>query len=139
MKYERMTKRDEHFGVIALCNSCEHRLNGTCTVDDDFGHSCIGAIKNRLAELEDKIENGTLIELPCKVGDTVYFETWLGGVNVGLKEHEVIGFNLCAVSKRKPNPVPTELPLRDFGKSVFLSKSEAEAKLRELKEKDDER
>ena len=26
----------------------------------------------RLQELEDKIENGTLIELPCKVGDTVY-------------------------------------------------------------------
>uniref|UniRef100_UPI004027A9BA hypothetical protein n=1 Tax=Eubacterium sp. TaxID=142586 RepID=UPI004027A9BA len=27
---------------------------------------------NRLAKLEDKLENGTLIELPCKVGDTVY-------------------------------------------------------------------
>lgn len=27
---------------------------------------------NRLAELEDKLENGTLIELPCKVGDKVY-------------------------------------------------------------------
>jgi hypothetical protein len=26
---------------------------------------------NRLRELEDKIEQGTLIELPCKVGDTV--------------------------------------------------------------------
>lgn len=26
-------------------------------------------IYNRLAELEDKIENGTLIDLPCKVGD----------------------------------------------------------------------
>lgn len=28
-------------------------------------------ILNRLAELEDKFENGTLVELPCKVGDTV--------------------------------------------------------------------
>lgn len=26
----------------------------------------------RLAELEDKIEDGTLVELPCKVGDKVY-------------------------------------------------------------------
>lgn len=26
----------------------------------------------RLAELEDKIENGTLIELPCKLGQVVY-------------------------------------------------------------------
>ncbi len=27
---------------------------------------------NRLAELEDKIENGTLVELPCKEGDILY-------------------------------------------------------------------
>lgn len=27
---------------------------------------------NKLAELEDKLENGTLIEIPCKAGDTVY-------------------------------------------------------------------
>lgn len=27
-------------------------------------------IYNRLYELEDGIENGTLVELPCKVGDT---------------------------------------------------------------------
>lgn len=27
---------------------------------------------NRLAELEDKIESGTLIELPCKKGDDVF-------------------------------------------------------------------
>ena len=31
-------------------------------------------ILNRLAELEDKIELGTLIELPCKVGDKVYID-----------------------------------------------------------------
>ena len=29
-------------------------------------------IYKRLYELEDKIENDTLVELPCKVGDTVY-------------------------------------------------------------------
>ena len=29
-------------------------------------------IYNRLYELENAIENGTLIELPCKVGDTVW-------------------------------------------------------------------
>lgn len=27
---------------------------------------------NRLAKLEDKIENGTLVELPCKEGDILY-------------------------------------------------------------------
>lgn len=30
------------------------------------------AIIDRLAELEDKIESGKLVEMPCEVGDTVY-------------------------------------------------------------------
>ena len=29
-------------------------------------------VLHRLAELEDKLENGTLIELPCAVGDMIY-------------------------------------------------------------------
>ena len=29
-------------------------------------------VVNRLAKLEDKIERGRLVELPCNVGDTVY-------------------------------------------------------------------
>lgn len=29
-------------------------------------------VYKRLAELENKIENGLLIELPCKIGDTIY-------------------------------------------------------------------
>ena len=37
---------------------------------DELGYSYI---YQRLAELENKIEQGTLIELPCKVGDTVYW------------------------------------------------------------------
>ena len=32
------------------------------------GYSTFDCLR-RLAELEDKIENGTLVELPCKVGD----------------------------------------------------------------------
>ena len=42
---------------------------------DEQGINCVrglawdGEILHRLAELEDKIENGTLVELPCKVGD----------------------------------------------------------------------
>ena len=34
----------------------------------------------KLCEFEEKIENGTLIELPCKVGDTVYViePLWFG-------------------------------------------------------------
>ena len=36
----------------------------------------IQGLINCLAELEDKIENGTLVELPCKEDDIVYFVNW---------------------------------------------------------------
>ena len=113
-------------------------------IDEEGNYWAVGNMKNytgavkgiaidKLAELEDEMENGTLIKLPCKVGDKVYFNTWVGGVNVGIQEHQVIGFNLSVISKRKQSVVSTELPISDFGKTVFLTKEEAEAKLKELK------
>ena len=50
----------KYFGKPNGCN----QPNGTCDSYDRFLETY-----NRLAELEDKIENGTLVELPCKVGD----------------------------------------------------------------------
>lgn len=50
----------KYFGEPCGCN----RPNGTCGNYDRFLETY-----NRLAELEDKIEAGTLIEIPCKVGD----------------------------------------------------------------------
>ena len=67
MKYERLTKRELDY-VFDNCCSCEYYSNPNgCTE-----HCCYEVMKNRLAELEDKIEQGKLIELPCKVGDKVY-------------------------------------------------------------------
>ena len=50
----------QYFGEPCGCN----RPNGTCDSYDRFLETY-----NRLSELEDKIEAGTLIEIPCKVGD----------------------------------------------------------------------
>lgn len=36
----------------------------------EYGYS---HIYKRLYDLEDKIMNGTLVELPCKIGDTIYY------------------------------------------------------------------
>jgi hypothetical protein len=60
-EYKRLTKQ-----VFDKVQGCEDKMtmHGQSLYD----------LYNRLAELEDKIENGTLIELPCKVGDTVYEE-----------------------------------------------------------------
>lgn len=40
--------------------------------DNDFMDSGIADSMNRLLELEDKLEDGRMIELPCKVYDTVF-------------------------------------------------------------------
>ena len=86
---------------------------------------------NRLWELENKIENGTLIELPCKVGDKV-FQTDGARIYQGeiqeityTKEHTIFVADTVCFDERA------------IGESVFLSESEAEAKLRELEGKED--
>lgn len=83
----------------------------------------------RLAELEDKIENRTLVDLPCKVGDTVY--TIEGGI---IEEYEVLGVlvqfeELFFKILRKRDCL-----CKFWGsRSVFHTKAKAEAKLKELK------
>lgn len=58
----RLTAKNEKGDCI--CIDCINGGDcGYCSKMDD--------ILQKLCELEDKIEHGTLIELPCKVGDTV--------------------------------------------------------------------
>ena len=76
-EYKRLTNNnaDEYDPEYDFCIGCKYfgepngcnRPNGTCSNYERFIETY-----NRLAELEDKIENGTLVELPCKVGDRVY-------------------------------------------------------------------
>lgn len=95
----------------------------------------------KLAEYEDLEEQGRLIKLPCKVGDTVY------GINIdrniasALKIISVkiysyaIYFNYQLIDGIYKNIVSfTDF---DIGKTVFLTKSEAEAKLKELRGNND--
>lgn len=62
--YKRLTERRGDL-VIDKCGNCPNIRNPQGCTDED----CYEIIKNRLSELEDKIEAGTLIEIPCKVGD----------------------------------------------------------------------
>lgn len=92
----------------------------------------------KLAAYEDAEEQGLLLRLPCKVGDTVY--AFLSTCNY---------FTECQINKieLKPTlygntcyflePIGHRGCLYrcfedDFGKTVFLTKEEAEAKLKEM-------
>lgn len=71
MEYKRLTDKDITkvcFDTWELCG-----LDNVCKRDCREPEPCkIPQIIHRLAELEDKIENGTLVESPCKVGDIIY-------------------------------------------------------------------
>lgn len=146
-EYERLTNSNikEHNPKHDFCMGCKHyeskyyacsNPNGTCAKYKHF----INEIYNRLAELEDKIENKTLIDLPCKVGDELFIIAkfvnsgeWflLNDYSVGDFIVTTIYLNLNKEIKLKINSYT--IKLSDFGKTVFLTKAEAEAKLRELK------
>lgn len=72
----------------------------------------------KLKEYEDLEEQGRLIKLPCKVGDTVYHV--VQGRIVEVSNVDLFFLLLSVVENR-------------FNNSVFLTKSEAEAKLEELR------
>lgn len=83
-------------------------------------------ILKKLAEYEDLEEQGRLISLPCKLGDTVYEIT---GTTTRGYDWKYLTYEKAYVH----GTVFNLDSLYDVGKTVFLTKSEAEAKLKELR------
>ena len=97
-------------------------------------------ILTKLADYEDLEEQGLLVRLPCKVGDTVY------RVNAGAKQPIIpmtvseIHF-LCYKNERavrfdaigKEDMGESCYRLEDIGRIVFLTHEEADRKLEEIK------
>ncbi len=80
----------------------------------------IGSVADKLAEYEDLEEQGKLLKLPCAVGDTVYtLNPLLNGKTV-IGETTADAF-FCALVMLEGR----------FGKTVFLTREEAEAALKE--------
>lgn len=108
----------------------------------------IDAVYRKLKEYEDLEEHGRLIKLPCKVGDRVYQinENFLEPCTVEvifLADYKDKDGNFCNMAEihydRDDCPyVSTEMYFTDIGKTIFLTESEAEAKLKELRGEEDE-
>lgn len=102
-------------------------------------------VLDRLVELEDMIESGYIKILPCKIGDHIfkveeskiwpriqeYIVRYIETYNI---DESDIGFDFGA---HYIDDVYLEefFEDRDIGKTVFLIKEDAEAKLEELKNK----
>lgn len=103
----------------------------------------------KLKDYEDLEEQGRLIKLPCKAGDTVYciFNRYTKCTfsNEEFDEYSCQGCEYECDNK-KENYVQDMRAysldwivtnLKNFGKTVFLTKSETEAKLKELRGKNE--
>lgn len=84
-----------------------------------------------MAEYEDLEEQNRLLKLPCAAGDKIYLPNEYVG--------KVIDFEIIEICIFKEeiifiNDSENEYFINDFGKTVFLTKEEAEAALKEMSE-----
>ena len=89
----------------------------------------------KLAAYEDSEEQGLLLRLPCKVGDTVYVPTrnFISELRITEVTCGRNGTYLRWVLLSGIYPNLNGFAGRKIGNEVFLTKSEAEAKLKELR------
>ena len=106
---------------------------------------CTGNAIIKLAKYEDLVEQNRLVELPCKLGDTVYFiksAFSLTAFPIDAKVVSIRGINsfneIMYSSITNYNKIDRNFTSEDIGKTVFLSKFEAEQALEELKESNQE-
>lgn len=97
-------------------------------------------IAERLANREQSEEQGLLLRLPCKVGDTLYCITpyvkepiitaHVLQMNIKQFYNKIIILRIDVMNKMGESCYF----LDDIGKKIFLSREEAEAKLKEMEE-----
>ena len=83
----------------------------------------------RIRELLKADKDGRLVVLPCKVGDTVWFNTYKdnGKTCIGIRPHKVTSTGAYITAEGEILPV--ELPVSRFGENWFRTREEAEAEL----------
>ena len=83
--------------------------------------AALGATPERLREMAEADKDGRVVVLPCKVGDTVYL--------IVTKRAKVYMPEFRFIKKSKLTFLNMERILQDFGKTVFLTREEAEKAL----------
>ena len=91
----------------------------------------------KLAEYEDLEEKGLLLRLPCKVGDTVFILVDLEGNSYTRVKVDIV--KNFYVDKdgvwAEFEMIWHDQPISEFGKSIFLTREEAEAALLKMEMK----
>ena len=111
-----------------------------------FNNVDIGNIAKKLCDLEDKIEQGKILELPCNVGQWVYVPwQWGGQEGIASTIVECIQIvrdaKLCGffIDMKSDDTAFNDVygfwrTFADIGKKIFLTREEAEKALAERSE-----
>ncbi len=146
---ERLTERFENgqVGVAGCGKNCKYSYKYCENAEERC--PVFNEIYEKLAAYEDAEEQGLLLRLPCKVGDTVWVVTSPFNVfddieydeNMKDEVYEAfissVTFYECGeqyriYAKATNHFIGAYFRKCDFGKTVFLTKEEAEAKLKEM-------
>jgi len=150
---ERLTKRVTDGQAMMDCEKCKDRLaayketgleprevsaivkewSDLCTIVGECGGI------DRLRELAEADKDGRLVVLPCKVGDTV----WITGSVRRLYSEKVrtffcgnpsYGRGMADNTVQMIRTTGCDIPIHEFGKTVFLTREEAEEALEAMKD-----
>lgn len=96
-----------------------------------------------LGKYEDLEEQGRLLRLPCKLGDTIYaIIPSFSEMRYIIVDYEVVYYTcnssgeqyLSCVRRNNEERYSYGISVKDIGNTVFLTREEAEDKLKELEE-----
>lgn len=136
---ERLT---ETFDTYNQCNDKECKL-GYCDRECEHYQRMV----DKLAEYENLEEQGLLLRLPISVGSAIWDNDFgspykyevtgfsYGDINEDDYDEELPTDELIVHYRNYNGGITGKFPISEIGKTVFLTQSEAEEKLRELEGK----
>lgn len=115
--------RDYISGKEAVGCPYHQKTYGTCCEDGElYWLKDVAELLEELKSYKDLEEHGLLVRLPCKVGDTVYKFWYYDRSPYKIQQHVTRTLSeICELIESKK-----------LGKSVFLTREEAEKKLEEI-------
>ena len=128
MEYKRFTHNPDNIEFCSPCYLCKHkdempkRNKHKCSMAECDYLKCY----EKLSEIEDKIKQGTLIELPCKVGSNVFYVVKSfkrNGQPSSAYYYTMLGRAVWA-------NIPTII--RTWGDTTFATREEAKKRIEEL-------
>lgn len=140
---ERLTNHFDYCGLFE-CKYYDKELakSDKCKLFDVSRKKCHErAMYEKLIAYEDLEEQGLLLKLPCKVGDVAHQIMFIPkkekceiveGIVEEIAYKHSVGFTAMRIKVRNADHTLSVWDDYDFGKYVFLTKAEAEAKLKEM-------